>query len=74
MDPAELIEARTKTLETLTKAVETQSLAMIQMAAAVQMTATRHDALEQIRIQKLNEVLLGIQLIVAKLETRRTAL
>ena len=50
------------------KAQEAQAIAMAQMATAVQAMATRTDALEQIRMQKLDEVRVGQQLILGKID------
>jgi hypothetical protein len=50
------------------RAQESQAVAMSQMATAVQGMAGRTDALEHIRMQKLDEVLVGQQLMLSKLE------
>ncbi len=49
-------------------AQQSQAVAMTEMATAVQTMATRQDALEQVRMQKLDEVLVGQQLILGKIE------
>jgi hypothetical protein len=50
-------------------AQQAQAVAMQQMATAVQTMATRADALEQIRMQKLDEILVGQQLVLSKFDS-----
>lgn len=49
-------------------AQQSQAVAMSSLATAVETMATRTDALEQVRMQKLDEVLVGQQLILGKIE------
>lgn len=50
------------------EAQKAQAVAMSAMAAAIQAMAARTDALEQIRTQRLDELLVGQQLMLSRME------